>query len=130
MASIAEHYELLLRQNVVAARARPSYRQQQQPAAGTVADAVLTAALLLVSEERMRRAADATYWKANMVSPVRVHHACGSWLRASRADGQADFLVELGRSGDLTKHFGQIKHERPGNGAPYSAPSEGGANDI
>jgi acyl transferase domain-containing protein len=80
----------------------------------------------------MHGAADAPYWKANMVSPVRFHHACDTMLRTVRDDGGADFLVEIGPSGALAGPVGQIKHQLPGNGAGvrYCAAAKRGADAV
>lgn len=58
--------------------------------------------------------ADAAYWKANMISPVRFHDAVEAMLKEPDA---VDFLIEIGPSGALAGVIAQIKKKLPGQGS-------------
>ncbi|EKG12982.1 Beta-ketoacyl synthase [Macrophomina phaseolina MS6] len=49
---------------------------------------------------------DVSYWKSNMVSPVRFNDACRDMIAGK--DG-ADFIIEIGPAGALAGPVGQIK---------------------
>ncbi|KAB2572374.1 Reducing polyketide synthase rdc5 [Lasiodiplodia theobromae] len=68
-----------------------------------------------VTGERMAQAADADYWTANMVSPVRFAQACKEMI--SNGPDAADFLIELGPSGALKGPISQIKKALVGQGS-------------
>lgn len=67
-----------------------------------------------VTAEEMSQQADASYWKSNMVCPVRFGDAVEKMI--SGREG-ANFLIEIGPSGALAGPIGQIKKAIPGNGA-------------
>ncbi|MCJ1439395.1 hypothetical protein MMC27_008789 [Xylographa pallens] len=98
MARIGEHYEMLLKQNV----------------GSLLTGNKSTAMFSSVTGEKMNEAADAGYWKRNMVSPVLFDKACQKML--SGREG-ADFLIEIGPSGALAGPISQIKKDLPGQGA-------------
>ncbi|GME64219.1 Polyketide synthase [Neofusicoccum parvum] len=83
-----------------------------------------------VTGERMAKPADADYWTANMVSPVRFEQACKEMI--SSTSGGADFLIELGPSGALKGPVAQIKKALSGQGAStrYHAGLSRGANST
>jgi acyl transferase domain-containing protein len=62
-------------------------------------------------------AADALYWKTNMVSPVRFDEATRAMLSQENAP---NFLVEIGPSGALAGPTSQIKKSLPNQGAQIS----------
>ncbi|PYH94535.1 ketoacyl-synt-domain-containing protein [Aspergillus ellipticus CBS 707.79] len=57
-----------------------------------------------VSGRRQQNLPDVSYWKSNMVSPVRFDEAVRSMLQ----DSDVDFLVEIGPSGALKGPISQI----------------------
>ena len=63
---------------------------------------------------KMGQAADADYWTANMVSPVRFEEAARELMTH---DEGADFLIEIGPSGALAGPIKQIKQSISGGGA-------------
>lgn len=67
-----------------------------------------------VTAEEMNQQADASYWKSNMVCPVRFGDAVEKMI--SGREG-ANFLIEIGPSGALAGPIGQIKKAISGNGA-------------
>lgn len=71
-----------------------------------------------VTGARQSGAADAQYWKSNMVSPVRFDEAARAML--SQEDGSPNFLVEIGPSGALAGPIAQIKKSLPGQGGNIS----------
>lgn len=62
-------------------------------------------------------AADALYWKTNMVSPVRFDEATRALLTQENAP---NFLIEIGPSGALAGPTSQIKKSLPGQGTQIS----------
>jgi acyl transferase domain-containing protein len=58
--------------------------------------------------------ADAAYWKANMVSPVRFDEAVEAMLTEPNG---ASFLIEIGPSGTLAGVIAQIKKKLPRQGS-------------
>ncbi len=71
-----------------------------------------------VTGARQSGAADALYWKTNMVSPVRFDEAARAML--SQEAGGPNFLVEIGPSGALAGPISQIKKSLPGQGGNIS----------
>ena len=98
MYKIGDHYERLLQDNVT-----PAY-----PAKG------LRCMYSTVTGSRLDQTVDASYWKTNMVSPVRFDQACRAML--TEKDGP-NFFIELGPSGALAGPFSQIRKELPGQGS-------------
>lgn len=67
-----------------------------------------------VTGEEMKQHADTSYWKSNMVCPVRFGEAVEKMV--SSREG-ANFLIEIGPSGALAGPVGQIKKAISGSGA-------------
>ena len=113
MSKISEYYEKLLRQNV------PSSRSTNDR----------TAMYSSVTGYLMDQTADASYWRENMVSPVRFGQACQEMLSAPH---NADVLIELGPSGALAGPVSQIKKELPGQGSniQYMAAAKRGPDSV
>ncbi|KAK4062498.1 uncharacterized protein Triagg1_9984 [Trichoderma aggressivum f. europaeum] len=59
-----------------------------------------------VTGKRMDRAADAEYWKSNMICPVLFSQALEQMITAK--EGAANFLIEIGPSGALKGPVSQI----------------------
>jgi acyl transferase domain-containing protein len=109
MNKIGEHYAILLQQ----------YCNSPLPGSEDVT------MFSSVTGRRLDRPADATYWRTNMISPVRFEQAAHEML--SGREG-ADFLIELGPSGALAGPISQIKRALPGEGSNiqyYSAAKRG-----
>ena len=98
MYEIGEHYERLLRDNVTSTYPTKGRKQMYSTVTGS----------------RLYQTASASYWKTNMVSPVRFDQACRAML--TEKDGP-NFLIELGPSGALTGPFSQIRKELQGQGS-------------
>lgn len=71
-----------------------------------------------------------SYWKANMVSPVRFADACEQLMKDP--ENGADFLIELGPSNALAGPVGQIKKQLPNEGAnvTYTPAAKRGAETL
>ena len=67
-----------------------------------------------VTGHRLDQRCDATYWKSNMISPVRFDQAVQEMVSEREA---ADFLIEIGPSGALSGPIGQIKAAMTGQGS-------------
>lgn len=67
-----------------------------------------------VTGEEMDQQADSSYWKNNVVRPVRFDEAVQKMV--SGREG-ANFLIEIGPSGALAGPIGQIKKAMSGTGA-------------
>lgn len=82
-----------------------------------------------VTGNRKNGAADARYWKTNMVSPVRFDDAVKEMLSGQDA---ANFLIEIGPSGALAGPITQIKKSLPnqGNEVSYCASWSRGADAV
>ncbi|KAL1625568.1 hypothetical protein SLS56_007227 [Neofusicoccum ribis] len=78
----------------------------------------------------MAKPADADYWTANMVSPVRFEQVCKEMI--SSTSGGADFLIELGPSGALKGPVAQIEKALSGQSSStrYHAGLSRGANST
>ena len=83
----------------------------------TTGDASKVAMFSSVSGIRRTSATDASYWRANMISPVRFNDAMVDML--SR-DGSPNFLVEIGPSGALGGPISQIMKALPSQGKDIS----------
>jgi len=101
MAEIGEHYETLLLENV-------SWKSHGH---GTNGNGVVM--FSSVTGTPLDTPVDASYWKANMVSPVRFAQATTALLSGKTG---ADFLVEIGPSNALAGPVSQIKQTLPGEG--------------
>ncbi|KAK3903543.1 putative polyketide synthase protein [Staphylotrichum tortipilum] len=71
-----------------------------------------------VTGARQSGAADALYWKTNMISPVRFDEAAKAML--SQEDSGPNFLVEIGPSGALAGPISQIRKSLSGQGGHIS----------
>ncbi|KAK3356488.1 reducing type I polyketide synthase [Lasiosphaeria hispida] len=113
MAEIGEHYETLLLENVGA------------PLKGSDSVTMFSS----VTGAALDIPVDASYWKANMVSPVRFAQATKDLLSGKNG---ADFLVEIGPSNALAGPVSQIKQSLPGEGTDilYSSTAKRGPNTI
>ena len=82
-----------------------------------------------VTGKVMDRSPGASYWKANMVSPVRFSQAATELLQTQTA---ADFLIEIGPSNALSGPIAQIKKQLSGPAADtqYTAAMKRGADAI
>ena len=67
-----------------------------------------------VTGEELNQQADASYWKGNMVCPVRFDDAVQKLVFGREG---AKFLIEIGSSGALAGPIGQIKKALSGNDA-------------
>lgn len=100
MAEIGDKYFELLEQNF----SSESARSENKPA--------MFSSVLGV---KMNQAADASYWKKNMVSPVLFDAALKEMLSEGRES--PNFLIEIGPSGALAGPVSQIMKALPGQGA-------------
>ncbi|WYZ45768.1 hypothetical protein EsH8_VIII_001084 [Colletotrichum jinshuiense] len=97
MAPIGEVYEKMLLDNTTTSLNRPVASMYSS-----------------VTGQVLKNAPDASYWKSNMVSPVRFTKAATELLQA-----EADFLIEIGPSNALSGPISQIKKTL--SGAPADA---------
>lgn len=113
MYKIGEHYERLLRDNVTSTSSAKGHRYMYSTVTGS----------------RLDQTASASYWKTNMVSPVRFDQACRAML--TEKDGP-NFLIELGPSGALAGPFSQIRKElqRQGSNIQYIAAAKRGPDSA
>ncbi|ROW10618.1 hypothetical protein VMCG_01994 [Cytospora schulzeri] len=100
MAPVGEVYEKMLLENSTTSSSRPTASMYS-----SVTGQVLT------------EAPGASYWKSNMVSPVRFAEAARGLLQDPKAG--ADFLIEIGPSNALSGPIAQIKKTL--SGAPADA---------
>ncbi|KAK1579370.1 reducing type I polyketide synthase [Colletotrichum navitas] len=100
MAPIGEVYEKMLLENTTISSSRPTANMFSS-----------------VTGEILTQAPDASYWKSNMVSPVRFTKAAKELLQDAQAG--ADFLIEIGPSNALSGPIAQIKKTL--SGAPADA---------
>lgn len=100
MSAIGQEYEQLL---------SSYYRSHSE---STLAHAKSSNATMFSSVTQSRKAnpADALYWKANMISPVRFDGALNALLDG---DSAPNFLIEIGPSGALAGPVSQILKTRP-----------------
>ena len=98
MAGIGCHYESLLHRNFkhLESKAKP------------------VTMFSSVTGRKMTESADAAYWKANMINPVRFDEAARSTI--SEKDSP-DFLIEIGPTGALAGPISQIKEALEGQAA-------------
>ncbi|RYP61239.1 hypothetical protein DL771_010199 [Monosporascus sp. 5C6A] len=84
-----------------------------------------------VTGSLMSTAPDHTYWKSNMVSPVRFAQAAINLLTEGGEEA-TDFLVEIGPSNALSGPISQIKKSLPGSAANarYTAALKRGTDSI
>ena len=113
MTEIAEQYEDLLLKNC------------KSPLLSSEAVTMFSS----VTGQRLNQKCDATYWKDNMVSPVRFDQAVQVMVSEREA---ADFLIEIGPSGALAGPIGQIKAALTGQGSnfEYIAASKRGPDAV
>lgn len=99
MAEIGEHYETLLLESI-------GWKTQTPTKDAPALFSSVTGRLLDIP-------VDASYWKTNMVSPVRFSQAATALLSGKTG---ADFLIEIGPSNALAGPTSQIKKSLPGQG--------------
>ncbi|KAK0702400.1 reducing type I polyketide synthase [Lasiosphaeris hirsuta] len=113
MAEIGDHYETLLLENVGAPLKGSDSITMFSSVTGTALDIPV----------------DSSYWKANMVSPVRFAQAAKELLSGKNG---ADFLIEIGPSNGLSGPVTQIKQSLPGEGAEilYTSTAKRGPSTL
>ncbi|KAI3400704.1 hypothetical protein diail_1913 [Diaporthe ilicicola] len=102
MGDIADEYEKLL-----------GSTDKFRPLTKGYSDGAATVMYSSVTESQGPEVADAAYWKANMVSPVRFDAAVRAMLEA---DGRPSHLIEIGPSGALSGPVSQILKSIPSKG--------------